>query len=66
VPLRLVATRANTQPAFGYHLPGLQAPIARPNGLIVLTLQGDRISAITWFSDSSVFLYFGLPRTLPS
>jgi RNA polymerase sigma-70 factor (TIGR02960 family) len=64
-PLRLVPTRANTQPAFGCYLPCPQAPIARPYGLIVLTLQGDRIFAITWFSDSSVFPHFGLPRTLP-
>jgi hypothetical protein len=30
----------------------------------VLTLEGDRISAITWFGDSHVFPHFGLPRTL--
>jgi RNA polymerase sigma-70 factor (TIGR02960 family) len=63
-PLRLVPTRANTQPAFGCYLPCPQAPIARPYGMIVLTLSGDQISAITWFSDSSVFPHFGLPRTL--
>jgi RNA polymerase sigma-70 factor (ECF subfamily) len=33
--------------------------------MIVLTLRGDQISAITWFSDSSVFPRFGLPRALP-
>jgi len=64
-PLRLVPIRANTQPAFGCYLPCAQAPIARPYGLIVLTLRGDQISAITWFSDSSVFPHFGLPRALP-
>jgi RNA polymerase sigma-70 factor (TIGR02960 family) len=64
-PLRLVPTRANTQPAFGCYLPCAQTPIARPYGMIVLTLRGDQISAITWFSDSSVFPHFGLPRTLP-
>jgi RNA polymerase sigma-70 factor (TIGR02960 family) len=64
-PLRLVPIRANTQPAFGCYLPCPQAPIARPYGLIVLTLRGDQISAITWFSDSSIFPHFGLPRTLP-
>jgi hypothetical protein len=31
-PLRLVPTRANTQPAFGYYLPCAQTPIARPYG----------------------------------
>lgn len=59
--LRLVPTRANTQPAFGCYLPSAQTPIARPYGMIVLTLRGDQISAITWFSDSSAFPHFGLP-----
>jgi RNA polymerase sigma-70 factor (TIGR02960 family) len=65
-PLRVVPTRANTQPAFGCYLPDAHAAIARPYGLIVLTLEGDAIAAITWFADTGVFRYFGLPRTLPS
>jgi RNA polymerase sigma-70 factor (TIGR02960 family) len=60
-PLRLVPTRANGQPAFGCYLPDEQAAPARPYGLMVLTLAGERLSAITWFGDSGVFLYFGLP-----
>ena len=64
-PLRIVPTRANTQPAFGCYLPDAAAPIARPYGLIVLTLEGDAIAAITWFADTAVFRHFGLPRTLP-
>jgi RNA polymerase sigma-70 factor (TIGR02960 family) len=63
-PLRLVPTRANGQPAFGCYFPSPQTEIARPRGLLVLTLEGDQISAITWFADSSVFPLFGLPRTL--
>jgi RNA polymerase sigma-70 factor (ECF subfamily) len=63
--LRLVPTRANGQPAFGCYLPDLQAAIARAYGLFVLTLEGDRISAITWFSERSLFAHFGLPRTIP-
>jgi hypothetical protein len=47
-PLRLVPTRANTQPAFGCYLPCAQTPLARPYGPIVLTLTGDQVSAITW------------------
>jgi hypothetical protein len=31
---------------------------------MVLTLEGDRISAITWFGGNSVFPHFGLRRTL--
>ncbi len=63
-PLRLVPTRANGQPAFGCYLPSPQTAIARPYGFMVLTLAGERISAITWFADSSVFPQFGLPRSL--
>jgi RNA polymerase sigma-70 factor (TIGR02960 family) len=64
--LLVVPTRANTQPALGCYLPDAQAAIARPYGLIVLTLEGDRIAAITRFGDTALFGYFGLPRTLPS
>jgi hypothetical protein len=64
VPLRLVATRANGQPAFGCYLPDPETAIAHPYGLLVLTLQGDSISAITWFFEHSLFPDFGLPRTL--
>jgi hypothetical protein len=38
-------------------------PAPRPFGLIVLTLDGERISAVTRF-EARVFPYFGLPRTL--
>jgi RNA polymerase sigma-70 factor, ECF subfamily len=64
-PLRLVPTRANGQPAFGCYLPDSHAAIKRAYGLIVLTLEGDRVSAITWFGDLGLFPHFGLPRTLP-
>ncbi len=62
---RLVATHANVQPAFACYVRDQRAPIARANGLIVLTLRGTAISAITRFLDSAVFSCFGLPRTLP-
>jgi RNA polymerase sigma-70 factor (ECF subfamily) len=64
-PLRVVPTRANTQPAFGCYLPDAHAAIARPYGMLVLTLEGDAVGAITWFTDTAVFRHFGLPRTLP-
>ena len=60
----LVPTRANTQPAFGVYFPSPQTEIARPYAMLVLTLQGNQISAITWFGGSSVFPHFGLPRIL--
>ncbi len=57
----LVPTRANGQPAFGVYLRGATR---HAGGLFVLTLAGDRISAFTRF-DTSLFPYFGLPRSLP-
>jgi RNA polymerase sigma-70 factor (ECF subfamily) len=64
-PMRLVATRANTQPAFGCYVSAPESDVARAFSLFVLTLEGERISAITWFADSSAFARFGLPRMLP-
>ena len=60
---RLLATRANGQPAFGLYLPDPHAEILHAVGLLVLTRVGDRISAITRF-DTGTLAYFGLPRTL--
>ena len=57
-------TRANTQPAFGAYTPVPETAIAGALGLFVLTIEGDRISAITWFADTSTLPRFGLPRTL--
>ena len=64
VPIQLVPTRANTQPAFGCYLPVPETDIARAFSIFVLTLEGDRISAITWFAGSTVFAQFGLPQTV--
>jgi RNA polymerase sigma-70 factor (ECF subfamily) len=63
-PLRLVATRANGQPGFGCYLAEPDTGVARAYALFVLTLEGDSISAITWFADRSAFPRFGLPRML--
>jgi len=62
---RLVPTRANGQPAFGVYIRDPHAPIAHANGILVLTLAGRQISAMTAFPGSSVLRMFGLPRTLP-
>ena len=61
---RLVATRANGQPAFGVYLRDPLTGVFHATGLLVLTLAGDRICAMTRF-DNSVLVPFGLPRTLP-
>jgi RNA polymerase sigma-70 factor (TIGR02960 family) len=60
---KLVATRANGQPAFGCYLRTHEGPL-RAYGFMVLTLSSDRVVAITGFPDTSVFASFGLPRTL--
>ena len=54
----LVPTRANRQPAFGAYLRATTG-IRHGTGLYVLTLTGDRISAMTRF-DKSVLPWFGL------
>jgi RNA polymerase sigma-70 factor (TIGR02960 family) len=63
-PIKLVPTSANGQPAFGSYLQDAHADIFHAHGLVVLTLEGDRISAITRFVDNSVLPHFGFPRTL--
>jgi RNA polymerase sigma-70 factor, ECF subfamily len=60
---RLVATRANGQPAFGVYLVDPVSEVAHIFGLFVITLAGEQVSAITRF-DNSVVARFGLPRTL--
>jgi RNA polymerase sigma-70 factor (ECF subfamily) len=61
---RCIPTRANGQPAFGLYIKDPHARVLHANGLIVLTLAGDKICGITRF-DNSVLPRFGLPRTLP-
>jgi RNA polymerase sigma-70 factor (TIGR02960 family) len=62
--LKLVPTRANNQPAFGFYRPDPHSPIWRAAGLIVLSLRDDRVSGITRF-DPALLVRFGLPRTMP-
>jgi len=33
--------------------------------VLVLTLEGDRIAALTRFADTGILARFGLPRTVP-
>jgi RNA polymerase sigma-70 factor (ECF subfamily) len=65
-PLRVMATHANTQPAFGCYTPDAQTGIARAAGLFVLTLEGEAAAAMTWFADTALFEHFGLPQALPA
>lgn len=60
----LIPVRANGQPAFGGYLSEAQAPVYHAHGIMVLTLAGDRISALTHFVGTGALPHFGLPRTL--
>ena len=57
-PLEVRPTRANGQPAFGCYLH------SRAWGMLVLTLTGEQIAEMTFFSDPSLVARFGLPRQL--
>jgi RNA polymerase sigma-70 factor (TIGR02960 family) len=60
---RLIPTRANGQPAFGVYVRDPATRIFHVNGMLVLTLAGDRVRAMTRF-DNTPIARFGLPRRL--
>ncbi|MEV4534344.1 RNA polymerase subunit sigma-70 [Asanoa sp. NPDC049518] len=60
----LVPARANGQPAFGAYLRGTDG-LSHGVGLYVLTLAGDRISALTRF-ENGVLPRFGFSRSIPT
>ena len=61
---RLVATRGNGQLSFGSYLRDPSGGVAQANDLLVLTLTGSRISAMTRFQPS-LLARFGLPSSRP-
>jgi RNA polymerase sigma-70 factor (TIGR02960 family) len=63
-PIKLVPTRANGQPAFGYYVRDPSAHLYRAVGLLVLGLREDRICNMTRFGDKGLIGRFGLPRIL--
>ena len=62
---RLIPTRANGQPAFGHYMGDVASGTATGTGVFVLTLEGERISAITRFGGAHLLSRFGLPDTVP-
>jgi RNA polymerase sigma-70 factor (ECF subfamily) len=60
--IRLVATRANGQPALAAYLPAADGA-DRAYGVMVLVVVQDRIQAIIGFQDALLFQAFGLPQT---
>jgi RNA polymerase sigma-70 factor (ECF subfamily) len=62
--LKMVPTRANNDPAFGYYRKDPNADVYRASGIVVLTISEDQVSSMTRFGDKSLFACFGLPRTI--
>jgi RNA polymerase sigma-70 factor (TIGR02960 family) len=62
---RLIPTYANGQPAFGCYGYDDGEAVGHARGVLVLMVDGDRISAMTRF-DNSTLAFFGLPMTLPA
>ena len=60
---RLVETRANGQPAFGTYVRDPRGGQLHATSLVVATLAGDRVSALTRF-DAGVLARFDLPLSL--
>jgi RNA polymerase sigma-70 factor (TIGR02960 family) len=59
----VIRTRANGQPAYGLYLPDPGTSVPHAHGMLVLTLAGDRIAALTRFHDNALLPAFGLPPT---
>ena len=64
--LKLIPTRANGQPAFGYYIYDQTTSLFRAGGLFVIALRDDHISHITRFGGTSLLGGFGLPRSVES
>jgi RNA polymerase sigma-70 factor (ECF subfamily) len=58
---RLIATRANGQPAFGTYYIDPLSGMAQHSGLLVLSLTGARIAGLTWFLGPGYLKRFDLP-----
>jgi RNA polymerase sigma-70 factor (ECF subfamily) len=58
---RVIPTRANGQPAFGVYRVGALDGGVTPIGLLLLSLRGERIGALTWFVGPGYLEQAGLP-----
>jgi RNA polymerase sigma-70 factor (ECF subfamily) len=59
--VRLIPTRVNGQPAFGYYLADAEQHLQHPPGLTVLTLRRNRVRAIIRFLEPGPLSRFDLP-----
>jgi RNA polymerase sigma-70 factor (TIGR02960 family) len=58
---RLIATRANGQPAFGTYYVDPRSRLVQHSGLLVLSLTGAGVSELTWFLGPGYLERFDLP-----
>ncbi len=63
---RLLPTRANGSPAFGFYRREAGADVYQLVGLVVLDMVGEQIGSFVVFLDLSSLSSFALPPTLPS
>jgi RNA polymerase sigma-70 factor (ECF subfamily) len=63
---RLLPTRANGSPAFGFYQREAGAGVYQFVGLVVLDMVGEQIGSFVAFLDVSSLSSFALPPTLPS
>jgi RNA polymerase sigma-70 factor (ECF subfamily) len=61
---RLVATRANAQPAFAWYMRDESVGVYRAFAIQVVTMDGELIGDITTFPNPGLFRYFDLPLEL--
>jgi RNA polymerase sigma-70 factor, ECF subfamily len=62
--IRVVATRANRQPAAAGYMLDPETGRYHGYGIMVLTVEGEEIAEITGFGDPTLFPLFGLPTEL--
>ncbi|MBM2811600.1 MAG: polymerase, sigma-24 subunit, subfamily [Chloroflexi bacterium] len=63
--LKLVPTRGNRHPGFAVYHKGERADTFDPFGMMLLRIDGDAICEIASFTDTRLFVPFGLPPSLP-
>jgi RNA polymerase sigma-70 factor, ECF subfamily len=61
---RVIPTSANGQPAFAHYIWNEEEDAFVPEGVAVLTLDGDKIAELTVFREPELFERFGLPDRL--
>jgi RNA polymerase sigma-70 factor (TIGR02960 family) len=62
--VRVVSTRANNAPAFGYYRRDPHADVYRATGIMVVSVAGACVSSLAKFGDESLFASFDLPQTI--